>query len=299
MKAFYPQIAELYGETIRELSAQGKTCQEIAAKISLQGSRCTGAVVRRAMIHLGVERVGNKGFREKNVQRVRLMTALYRNGYTLQQIGDQYNMTRERVRQLLAKYEGISANDGGFRLQAAQKRAERAKKADAACFRHRGCTVDQWKELLRVGREMVAAGKGKLTTPTRAYAMQRRNAAKRGIGWELSLWDWWTIWQQSGKWDKRGRGDGYVMARLNDEGPYAVGNVSIITAVENIVNGRRVKKYDYPKGVRRASNWSESRPRFQAERRVAGKTYYLGTYPTPDLAHAAYLAFVPSQDRAA
>jgi hypothetical protein len=53
------------------------------------------------------------------------------------------------------------------------------------------------------------------------------------IGWELNLWQWWSIWQRSGKWEQRGRGSRYGMCRFNDTGPYASGNVYIATCVDN------------------------------------------------------------------
>jgi hypothetical protein len=66
------------------------------------------------------------------------------------------------------------------------------------------------------------------------YNMQKYNAGTRGIDFEISFDDWYAIWQQSGKWDQRGKGKNkYVMSRHNDIGPYKVGNVSIKSQEEN------------------------------------------------------------------
>ena len=73
-----------------------------------------------------------------------------------------------------------------------------------------------------------------------AYLQQWRNAVNRGIGWEIDLPAWWAIWTADGglSWSRRGRArrDGEpntVMARHNDQGPYAPGNVRITTAQGN------------------------------------------------------------------
>ena len=69
---------------------------------------------------------------------------------------------------------------------------------------------------------------------TRKFSAQRSNAAKRGISFELTLGDWWSIWDKSGKWSERGVGVGrYVMSRFGDKGPYAAGNVEIILSTQN------------------------------------------------------------------
>lgn len=67
-----------------------------------------------------------------------------------------------------------------------------------------------------------------------AYLMQRHNARRRGIGFELTFPQWLGLWERSGKLDERGRGaNRYCMARFGDAGPYAVGNVKIVTHSEN------------------------------------------------------------------
>lgn len=64
-----------------------------------------------------------------------------------------------------------------------------------------------------------------------------RNGNK--IEFRISFKEWWDIWQQSGKWEQRGRHKGeYVMARHDDVGHYEVGNVSIILASENVRQAR-------------------------------------------------------------
>jgi hypothetical protein len=71
--------------------------------------------------------------------------------------------------------------------------------------------------------------------PRSIFKIQRNTARARGIGWELTLWQWWSIWQQSGHWEERGNGSsGYGMCRLNDVGPYAADNVYIATNRENM-----------------------------------------------------------------
>lgn len=152
------------------------------------------------------------------------MRQRYEDGETLEQIGQRYNVTRERVRQILSKKFGTTARDGGSAEQARRKRREFHKKRDARCLRQWGCTYRQYVGILKHD--------GK---PTYIYAQQRKNAMQREIGWELTLWQWWKIWQQSGHWELRGRGaDGYGMCRLNDIGPYSVDNVYIATCSENM-----------------------------------------------------------------
>lgn len=66
------------------------------------------------------------------------------------------------------------------------------------------------------------------------YDQQRRNAKRRGIPFLLTYKQWLRIWQDSGHLHERGpKSHQYVMARLGDVGPYAVGNVKIVTAAEN------------------------------------------------------------------
>jgi hypothetical protein len=71
---------------------------------------------------------------------------------------------------------------------------------------------------------------------TKAFVEQKRNAKSRGIGWELTLKEWWGIWDVSGKYGQRGCFPGaYQMGRNMDVGPYAVGNVCICTVQENMI----------------------------------------------------------------
>ena len=64
----------------------------------------------------------------------------------------------------------------------------------------------------------------------RAFRQSRYRAARRGIPFPMTFDQWRRIWQKSGHWHERGTGRGkYQMARIGDRGPYAVGNVKIIT----------------------------------------------------------------------
>jgi hypothetical protein len=67
------------------------------------------------------------------------------------------------------------------------------------------------------------------------FCAQQSSADERSIDFTLSFGQWLDIWITSGKLLKRGRHRGdYVMARIGDRGPYALGNVEIIPHAENI-----------------------------------------------------------------
>jgi hypothetical protein len=72
-------------------------------------------------------------------------------------------------------------------------------------------------------------------TPERAYYQQAYNARQRGISFELTFEQWWGIWE---RWfHMRGRGkNALCMARQNDEGPYAIGNVYLTTNLGNALD---------------------------------------------------------------
>lgn len=220
------------------------------------------------------------------------MAAMYQSGMTLEEIGRQYGVTRERVRQIIKKHHGLNAKLGGIQVRAQEKRRRKAVEQDAAFLTDYGCTKEQWREIRDLGKREQAAGKGMYRTPLYAFRQQRQAAKTRGIGWELSLWQWWSIWRTSGHWEQRGRGQGYVMCRKGDSGPYAVGNVFIATARENIATSK-IKKSSLPMGVSQRKGSGA----FVAHRSIGGKALYLGTYPTPEAAHAAYLAADPTLDQ--
>jgi hypothetical protein len=66
------------------------------------------------------------------------------------------------------------------------------------------------------------------------YHQHKSNARTHGTEFLLTFEEWFEIWEKSGHLHERGRCRGqYQMARKGDKGPYAIGNVKIITVTEN------------------------------------------------------------------
>lgn len=153
--------------------------------------------------------------------------AMHSTGLTLAAIGDHFHVTRERVRQILAKH-GVTARDGGIRVRTAARKDRDARMRDLRCLAKWGLSYVEFQTLSPKVREQ--------------YRHQKISARNRGIGFTLTLAEWLRIWNDSGKWERRGRtGDLYCMARIRDTGPYELGNVKIVTNRENVSEYARAK----------------------------------------------------------
>lgn len=63
---------------------------------------------------------------------------------------------------------------------------------------------------------------------------RRKDANGVFIEWKLTFDEWLAFWMGSGHWHERGCKSGqYVMSRLNDIGPYEIGNILIQSHVAN------------------------------------------------------------------
>lgn len=70
------------------------------------------------------------------------------------------------------------------------------------------------------------------------FVRQKANSKTRGIDWQLSFEEWWSVWEKSGKWEQRGKkSQEYCMARKLDWGPYSLDNVFITTNRKNSQEG--------------------------------------------------------------
>ena len=78
--------------------------------------------------------------------------------------------------------------------------------------------------------------------PRTRYIQQKCQADKRNIEWLFTFETWWKMWEESGKWEQRGRKAGqYCMARKGDIGPYSVENVDIVNIEKNSSDGNKGK----------------------------------------------------------
>jgi DNA-binding CsgD family transcriptional regulator len=199
------------------LGEAGKTPDEIAIELGMKPS-----AVRFAARVIGVKL--KRGYRspltEGRQARIGKMVSMYRQGVTLQKIGDQFGITRERVRQLIGK-RGVKSIDGGKSVVAAAQALAREQDKEARSIAKYGLPRAVVEQLRKDG-------------VTYAFQQQRNHARIRGIDWKLSFGQWFAIWQASGKLHLRGRGKGkYVMSRVSDTGCYEMGNVHIQLATEN------------------------------------------------------------------
>lgn len=303
-------LNDVRADQLVSLAAQGKTRTEAAKELG---------VSYQVVVRIAIDRDIAFTHASKNTgvpDRAEDMATMYRAGKTLAQIGTLYGVTRERVRQIMTKHIGTRREDGGRAVSAKINKIRAAAKKEAACLEKYGCSVAERRKILRVNAQMRGQGIGRYRSPTYAYSSQRFNAKRRGIDWNLTLIEWWSIWESSGKWNERGRGYGYMMCRFGDVGAYEAGNVYIATGVHNGKvqpnNPYRTSHPDHdkvsyslgkvvtrrrPKGRKRVNVGLPTGvfvrgKKFCAKAILNKKAKHLGTFKTPEEAHQAYLAAI-------
>lgn len=241
---------------IRELALAGNSRQEVAIKLGLAYQNVAKMATAHSIpfVHGGAKKAGSE-------PRAEAMAAMFMSGKTLAEIGALYDLTRERVRQIITKHHGMTRENGGQAVRAERRRDAAELRREAKSLKKNGCTFAEYRELVELGANLMAEGATRERTPVGAWNSQRSNARARGVEWSLKIWDWWQLWQQSGKWDVRGRQKGqYVMCRFGDVGAYEVGNVYIATCSHNCSH--------QPNNPRRNSK-SPKKKRDAAEREIA------------------------------
>lgn len=82
-----------------------------------------------------------------------------------------------------------------------------------------------------------ASAKRYRESPRGCYVQQRKRARQRGIVFSLTFEEFLAIWGDM--FAHRGKGsDQFCMSRIGDSGPYAVGNVRIVTTATNLREAR-------------------------------------------------------------
>jgi len=221
----------------------------------------------------------------------------YKSGMTLEQVGAANGMTRERARQILAKL-GVDKFDGGSAVRSFKATPDKVSAIRAKNERQEARVRATWNMSLSDYAAHIAehGSSANRSSPMGKYVQQRNSAKRRGIAWEFTFATWWGVWQESGKWAQRGRGDAYVMARWGDgDAPYSVDTVYICTHSQNskdsyIVSPHAVRFADSQrsagsgKGYSYQPGASKIRPYVV---HVRGR--HIGQFATPEAAHAAYL----------
>lgn len=153
-------------------------------------------------------------------RRAKGMLALFRQGKTLQEVGNRYSVTRERVRQILLQYFSIDGAAGGRAVKKELRIGFIEAKRDRLCISFFGMPSKKYRSYPKSIKI--------------AFRQQRQNARNRGVAFSLNFAQFVSIWESSGKLQNRGRGaEKYCMARIGDSGAYEIGNVHIVTNAEN------------------------------------------------------------------
>lgn len=107
------------------------------------------------------------------------------------------------------------------------------------------------------------------------YRAHRKSARKRGVEFLLTFDEWLNIWTSSGHFNERGKGGNkYCMARFGDLGPYAVGNVRIITNGENNLEAAALRSPEAKKKIGDALRGRKNSAEVIARKRAAQKVFH-------------------------
>ena len=154
----------------------------------------------------------------ENTERNEYLAEEYRRGRTLEELGMEIGVSRERVRQIVTRY-GVKAGEGGASKRSSDRQQKAKEARDKRYMQKYGLPYDEYVVAREEGYQ-------------KAWSEQKRNAQRRGIEWKLSLKDFIELWEW--RFHLRGKSrNALVMTRFDLNGPFEVNNVKIVTLAES------------------------------------------------------------------
>lgn len=247
---------------------EGKTLDEIIALTNK-----TDQQVRSALRYFGysIKKKVNKVIAVRNEE----ILSIFKTGATYLEIATRYKISGERVRQIIDNFKKKTSLSGGIEIRRVileRKRKEKNKidlqKKKSYIRKKYGISLDEFKAICnQYGNSSGSA------SPFKKFNSHKANSIKRGIPFLFSFSEWFDAWIKSGKFEQRGRGFGYVMARYGDVGPYSKDNVYICTAAQNTADQYKSGK-ERKDSIRHIDGLCKRGHVFNKQRtRLNGKTY--------------------------
>lgn len=162
----------------------------------------------------------------------------FRSGETLEKIGQSYDLTRERIRQILSRYN-LTAQDGGQHVVSLENKKKRASisriKLDIRTQKY-GVDGKTYKRI----KDEIGSKKIEHFNQLRWHVVNADGKAyAKGTKWEISLEDWCDTWERAGL---EAQQEGYFFTRIDRKKGFTKDNVEILGGNEFGVKCGSVKK---------------------------------------------------------
>jgi DNA-binding CsgD family transcriptional regulator len=171
---------------------------------------------------------------EQRKERDQKFIEMYKSGNTLFEIGIQFGITRERVRQRL-NANGITGINGGASVKAASRTALREKanleRLDRRSIAIYGCTRNEMKD----ERAKLTANENK--NLERIYQQSRKKAQRSAIPWEITFPQFALLMKADCGFYGRGKLN-KVFRLVDPTKPYTIDNVAVMTHSQSSVLAR-------------------------------------------------------------
>jgi hypothetical protein len=151
---------------------------------------------------------------------------------TTTEIAVELGVTYQAVHRILKKH-GLTRKDGGMAERDAEAGA--TAKGPVMCDKY-GCTKEQWDELRAMDEDHKETPLGRFHT----FKNNFQNLYPEVV-FDLSLWEWWTTWKESGKWGqhKRNPNGMFVLVQRDKTLPLNKENIHIIPFGEYLGQTRK------------------------------------------------------------
>lgn len=161
----------------------------------------------------------------------------FKAGKTTTELATLHGVSYQAIHRILKKH-GLSRKSGGKSAQVAARNAAETAASSAIQERH-GCSTEQWDALRAMDEDYKK-------TPLAAYNTFKNNFQNvhPDVGFDLTLWNWWLMWEASGRWTQRMRNpEGmWVMAQVDKSLPLTKENARIIPFGQLLKETRTVTK---------------------------------------------------------